>query len=188
MTLIALSILVFIYYPAPLSSLTANFRVGGFYGLRQVADAEIKKVYGQGGVFFLFAELELKGFFFGGGYEGGYSRRGVIGLFHEPATLEIAGCEMYAGFQLRLKNIAPYLRGGLGSYAYKQTIQSAYLTAFKVDHKKQAPVAAAGLRVFPGRHFFIAGEIKYVPLKVKPFDEEVDLSGFRWLAGVGLAF
>jgi hypothetical protein len=35
-------------------------------------------------------------------------------------------------------------------------------------------------------HIFL--EAKYVPLKVKPFDEEVDLSGLRLALGAGYSF
>ena len=35
---------------------------------------------------------------------------------------------------------------------------------------------------------YLSGEVKYVPLKVKPFDEEVDLGGLRYLLGLGYAF
>lgn len=181
-----LMMIIIILYPAFLFSF--SLQVGQFGGLRQVADAEIKKVYGPGLIHFSFAELDLNGIIMGAGYEGGYSKKGMIGLFNEPTTLTMHGYEIYVGYQIKLRSFVPYCKAGFGSYSYKQTIESAYLTAFKVDHKQRAPLVAAGLKVFPGKHIFLAAEIKYVPLKVKPFEEEVDLSGLRWLAGLGFSF
>lgn len=170
------------------SSLQAiNFQAGAFYGSRQVADRQIKEVYGNGLVYFPFAEIIYKGFILGGGFEGGYSKDGTIGLFKEPTSLKMSGYEVYIGYQFKSK-VAPYLKVGYGSYAYKQTIQSAYLAEFKVDHKKGAPLVAFGLKIYPVRNIFLAGEVKYVPLQVNPLEEKVDLSGLRFLAGLGVAF
>jgi hypothetical protein len=35
---------------------------------------------------------------------------------------------------------------------------------------------------------FLAAEIKYVPLQVKPEDVEIDLGGWRLAAGIGCTF
>jgi len=37
-------------------------------------------------------------------------------------------------------------------------------------------------------NFFLAGEVKYIPLKVKPYEDEVDLSGIRCSGGIGYTF
>lgn len=140
-----------------------------------MVDAEIKNVYGDGFVYFPFAEIVWKGIIVGGGYEGGYSRNGTIGLFKEAPTLKVSGYEVFIGYQFKIKIIALYLKIGYASCAYKQTIQSSYLAEFKVDHKKTMALTAAGLRIFPLKNLFLAGELKYVPLKVKPYEEEVDL-------------
>ena len=71
--------------------------------------------------------------------------------------------------------------------AYKQTIESSYIP-FKVDDKKSGVTLAAGLRVYPLDGAYLSLEAKYVPLKVKPIDVEVDLGGWRLALGVGYSF
>lgn len=158
------------------------------YGLRTVADSKIKNVYGSGTIYFpsirlgIFKRLEL-----GAGYEGGYKRNGEIGLYGEKTSLEVTGVEGFAGYCYRLKILEPYVRLGVGYYAYKQTIESEFVP-FQVDHKKLSPSFAAGLRVYPFAGAHVSLEAKFVPLKVKPIDEEVNLGGLRLSMGVGYSF
>ncbi len=169
-------------------AMAISFQAGAFYGQRQIVEVEIKNVYGQGSIYFPYLAFVFKGLIIGAGYEGGYSKNGLIGLFKEKTNLKITGYEIFTGYEFKLKVLSPYLRVGYGYYAYKQTIESEYLSDFKVDEKKGAPLAAVGLKIFPLKNIFLAAEIKYVPLKVKPLDRQVDLSGFRYLAGAGFSF
>jgi len=59
---------------------------------------------------------------------------------------------------------------------------------YKVDHKKSTVIIGGGLKFYLIKNLFLAGEVKFVPLKVKPFEEEVDLGGMRYLAGIGFTF
>jgi len=59
-------------------------------------------------------------------------------------------------------------------------------TASGYDDK--ALTLAAGTRFYATRGLFLAAEIKYVPLKVKPLTEEVDLGGMRLALGIGYTF
>ncbi len=163
-----------------------HLEAGALYGPRYVADSDIKSIYGEGLVYFPFAAITWKGIFLGGGYEGGYSKTGAIGLYEEASSLKISGLEFFIGYIIKIKIIAPYIKVGYGSYSYKQTVESPYVENFKVDHKKSAVTVGGGIRLYPVKNIFFIGEGKYVPLKVRPFDVEVDLSGLRLLAGIGL--
>ena len=45
-----------------------------------------------------------------------------------------------------------------------------------------------GLKFYPLENLFVAAEVRYIPLKVKPYEYEVDLGGIRYLAGLGFRF
>ncbi|GAI56629.1 unnamed protein product, partial [marine sediment metagenome] len=49
-------------------------------------------------------------------------------------------------------------------------------------------VVGTGLNIYLIKGFFFIAEVKHVPLKVKPFDIEKDLSGLRYLLGLGFEF
>lgn len=159
--------------------------VGLLYSARTVSDDAIKDVYGSGGVFFPYAVVNAwKGLGFGLGYEGGYSRDGKIGLYQEDTSLKVGGMEAFAAYRFDIGKLAPYVKLGVGSYAYKQVVSG----ATKVDDKKSALSLAAGLRYYVTKGLFLAAEAKYAPLKVKPLEEEVDLGGMRFGAGIGYTF
>lgn len=166
-----------------------DINLGLFYGQRTVNDSDIRNTYGNGSVYFPFVALNIwKGITIGGGYEGGYSRDGEIGVYKESTSLRVTGAEFFIGYKLRTKIISPYLKIGYGSFSYKQTIDSPYLGEYKVDHKKTTMTVGGGLKFYPLKNLFLAAEIKYVPLKVKPYEYEVDLGGMRYLAGIGFTF
>ncbi|MCJ7612701.1 MAG: hypothetical protein MUP19_10605, partial [Candidatus Aminicenantes bacterium] len=119
-----------------LGTLGYAFEVGlGFqFGLRTVADSKIKNVYGNGYAHFPSLRVVVwKGLELGAGYEGGYKKSGLIGLYQEKTTLEVTGFELFAGYGYRMNIIEPYIRLGYGFYAYKQTIESEFVP-FKVDN------------------------------------------------------
>jgi len=166
-----------------------KFEAGFFYGARTVRDPDIKTVYGNGTAYFPYVAAEVwKGLFLGAGYEGGYSRDGRIGLYQEPTTLKATGFEVFVGYAFKIGIASPYLKAGFGSYSYKQTIDSPYLQEFRVDHKKSAWTLAGGIKLFPIDKAFLAVELKYVPLKVRPFEDDVDLGGWRYQGGIGFRF
>ncbi|MDH7513094.1 MAG: outer membrane beta-barrel protein [Clostridiales bacterium] len=164
-----------------------HLEAGALYGSRSIADSGLKSIYGEGLVYFPYAGITWKGVLIGGGYEGGYSKSGTIGLYEEASSLKISGFEFFIGYVIRIKIIAPYIKLGYGSYSYQQKVDSPYVESFKVDHKKTAVSIGGGIRLYPFKNLLLMGEAKYVPLKVMPFDVEVDLSGLRLLAGIGLS-
>jgi hypothetical protein len=182
-TMAMILVLVFV-----VAGYSVELSLGFQYGLRTVTDSKIKDVYGNGTAYFPSLRLMIwKGLELGAGYEGGYKRDGVIGLFEEKTTLQVTGFELFTGYGYKMNIFEPYARLGYGFYAYKQTIESEFIP-FKVDHKKSVLTLAAGLGVYPLGGLDLSLEAKYVPLKVKPIDEEVDLSGWRLALGAGYSF
>jgi opacity protein-like surface antigen len=171
------------------SAARIRFEAGFFFGARTVHDSDIKSVYGNGTAYYPYIAAEVRrGLMVGAGYEGGYARDGRIGLYREPTTLTVTGIEAFVGYAFRTGIASPYLKAGLGSYSYRQTIDSVYLQEFRVDHKKGTWSLAGGLKLFPIERAFLALEVKYVPLKVRPFEDEVDLGGWRCQGGIGFRF
>lgn len=159
--------------------------VGFLYGSRSVKDVDIKNVYGNGSAYFPYLAVNVwKGLTFGLGYEGGYDRDGKIGLYQEDSNFKVSGMEFFAAYRLEFGKLSPYLKLGFGSYTYKQSVGG----VGKVDDKKSALSLAIGIRYYLVKGLFLAAEGKYVPLKVKPFDDEVDLTGMRLAAGIGYTF
>lgn len=159
--------------------------LGLFFGTRSVNDDQVRDVYGGGTAFFPCVSVVFyKGLFAGLGYEFGYDRDGKIGLYDEDASLKVSGPEVFAGYRFDLGKISPYLKLGVGNYAYKQTVSG----VARVDDKKSSLTLAGGARYYPAKGLYLAAEIKYAPLKVKPFDIEVDLGGLRLAAGIGYTF
>jgi opacity protein-like surface antigen len=158
------------------------------YGHRTVADTRIRDVYGSGTVIFPFLEVRLwRGLGLDIGYEAGYSREGTIGLYEEPTRLTVGGLLVSLVYGRRFGFVAPYGGLGCGVFSYRQTIDSPY--AFEeVDSSKLSVALSAGVRVYPARFLFVSLDFRYVPLKVKPFDEPVDLGGMRLALGLGGSF
>jgi len=166
-----------------------HIEAGALFGTRSVRNADIKAVYGDGMVFFPYAAVYLwEGLFVGAGYEGGYSKSGKTGIYEESTTLKVTGMEFFAGYQFSVGMVSLFLRAGYGSYSTKQVIDSPYHTGDGVDKTKGTVVLAGGLKLFLTGNFFLAGEVRSVPLKVMPYEDEIDLGGTRFTAGIGLKF
>ena len=166
-----------------------HIEAGALFGTRSVNSADIKAVYGDGTVFFPYAAVYLwEGLFVGAGYEGGYSKSGKTGIYEESTTLKVTGMEFFVGYQFSVGMVSPFLRAGYGSYSTKQVIDSPYHTGDGVDKTKGTVVLAGGLKLFLTGNFFLAGEVRSVPLKVMPYEDEIDLGGTRFTAGIGLKF
>jgi Outer membrane protein beta-barrel domain len=166
-----------------------RFEVGLLGGTRTVNSADIKAVYGSGLVYYPYLAVHAwKGLFVGAGYEGGYSRKGTIGIYEEPTTLRVGGFEVFVGYEIEAGTVSPYVKAGYARYSYKQTIDSPFIGDQAADANKWTPMFGGGLKIPLSGALFMAGEIRFVPLKVKPFEDEVDLGGIRYMAGFGLKF
>ncbi len=166
-----------------------RFEAGVLGGTRTVNSADVKAVYGTGMVYYPYLAVHAwKGLFVGAGYEGGYSRKGTIGIYKEPATLRVVGFEAFVGYAIEARTVSPYVKAGYARYSYKQTIDSPFIGDRAVNANRWTPTFGGGLKISVSGALIIAGEIRFVPLKVKPFDDEVDLGGMRYTAGFGLKF
>jgi hypothetical protein len=166
-----------------------GLRFGAWYGPQKINDAKIRAVYGETETFLPYLELEIgRGWTIGAGYELGYDRKGLIGPYDYPTTLRMTGWNACLGYELRLKSLALFGRAGLGLYDYKQTIENPNVTDMPVDARQTGGVFAAGLNYYVADVFYIGLEARYVLLKVKPYESEVDLGGWRFAAGAGFAF
>lgn len=166
-----------------------TLRPGLWYGPQKIRDAKIRSVYGEQSVFLPYLEVRVwKGLTAGAGYECGYNREGKIGLDQAASSFRMEGLDLFFGYEQRLKKFGIFGKVGLGLYSYKQTIADFNVSGYAVDHSKTTMTFAGGIKFYPTRILFLAVEARYVPLKVKPFEAEVDLGGFRYMAGLGLAF
>lgn len=166
-----------------------TLRPGLWYGPQKIRDARIAAVYGEQEVALPYLEVQLwKGLLAGAGYEFGYERDGKIGLDRLDSTLRLSGLDLFLGYEQRWGRFGLFGKVGLGLYSYEQTIPGFDVAGFAVDHKKTTVTLSGGMTFYPVSGFFLAAEVRYVPLNVKPFESEVDLGGFRFMGGIGLAF
>jgi len=169
------------------SASALELRIGSFFGMRTMNDAAIKDIYGEGTVLYPIVHLDLlAGFGVGASFEL-YDRSGTVQPYGESTRLKITGMEGFFSYSINLKIVRPYVRAGIGSYDYEQSVESDYLAGYKVKAKKTAPHFAAGVVLKILKPVYFAVEAKYVPLKVHPIEDEVDLGGWRFAAGLGLA-
>ncbi len=185
-TALGLALLVALCGP---SRAAVHIEIGALGGTRTVNSADIKTVYGNGMVFYPYLAVHAwKGLYIGAGYEGGYKREGTIGIYEEPTTLQVVGFEAFVGYEITVRTVTPYIKAGYARYSYKQTIDSPFIGDQAADGNKWTMTLGGGLKLSLSGAFFAAGEIRFVPLKVKPFEDEVDLGGMRYTAGLGLKF
>jgi len=167
-----------------------GLRAGAWFGPQLVNDAKINDVYGKTQAFSVLPYLEARfgpGLTLGAGYELGYDRSGVIGAYNYATRLQMSGINILAGYEFRTDRLALFAQAGVGLYAYRQTVDNPNVTDMPVNARKTAVLAAGGIKVYPMDAVFIGFEARYVSLKVKPYDVTVDLGGWRFAVGVGLA-
>ena len=170
------------------SAQAVGLRVGTFFGIRTINDAALKDIYGQGMILNPYLSLEIgKGFGIGVGYEL-YDRSGTVKPYNEPARIKISGPEIFLSYSLNFGIVHPYVHAGYGFYSYEQTIESDYLAGYTVNDKASGFLFAGGVNVKVFKPVEVSLEMKYVPLNVRPFEDKVDLGGWRISAGLGLAF
>jgi hypothetical protein len=184
---LALAAAFLISLGAPLSALT--IRAGLSYGPRSINNELLTATYRPGSVFTPSFELGFgEGWFAGAAYETGPRMGGALGLYNSAAVFTLSGLEIYGGYELRLRSLALFVRGGYGPYFYKQTVDYAYAEDHPVEGTRWAATAAAGLKFYPWKFLYLTVGAKFAALKAKPYDGKVDLGGWRLLAGLGFAF
>ena len=183
--LLALLALVLFFNPALQAF---DIAAGLNIGKRLIDDPFIRDVYGHGYVFQPFLRYNYTNLLaIEAAYEGGYKRDGRIGLFQEESTLSITGWELSGILYYRIHNFVPFIRFGVGYYDYRQDIVSEFVH-FEVDNHKITYIMGGGITIFLNNSFFLNTEVKYIPFKVTPVDIEVDLSGMRFMLGIGYRF
>jgi opacity protein-like surface antigen len=167
------------------------FTLGLNGGYRHLNDPNLGEIYGDGYVFEPYVRysvprlltLELA-------YEGGYKKNGPVGLFQEDSTLNVSGFQLAAVVPvpiLRIRRVSTYFKVGIAYYFYKQDIDSEFIRQ-QVDHTKWTTVIGVGMSFHLFRGLFLTFEYKSIPLRVKPFDINVDLGGSRIIFGLGYQF
>ncbi len=185
---VLLASLVFLFFQAGNS---AQFSLGLNAGYRYLNDIALGEIYGDGYVYEPYIRYSLS-FSYGVelSYEGGYKKSAPIGLFQEDSTLSVSGLQL-AGIVrvpiLRIRKVSTYFKLGIGYYFYKQDIDSEFVRQ-KVDHRKWTTIIGAGMNLSLFRGLYLTAEVKSVPLRVRPFDINVDLGGIRILFGIGYHF
>jgi len=167
-----------------------GLRIGAWYGPQLVNDAKINDVYGKTQAFSVLPYIETRfgpGLTLSAGYELGYDRSGVIGPYDYAGRLRMSGINILAGYEFRADILALFAQAGVGFYAYQQTLDNPGVTDMPVDARKTAVLATGGIKIYPTQGVFIGFEARYVSLKVKPYDATVDLGGWRFSVGAGIA-
>jgi hypothetical protein len=169
----------------------AWFTLGLNAGYRYLDDLALGEIYGDGYVYEPYIRYSFAGSYgLELSYEGGYKRSGPVGLFQEDSTLSVTGLQLsgIVGVPLlRIRNVSTYFKIGIAYYFYKQDIDSEFVRQ-QVDHNKWTTVIGGGMSLHLFRGLFLTAEVKSIPLKVKPFDINVDLGGMRILFGIGYQF
>ncbi len=166
------------------------FTIGLNAGYRYLDDLALGDIYGDGYVFEPYIRYSLGTLNLELAYEGGYKKSGPIGFFQEDSTLSVTGLQLSAIAPipiLRIRNLSTYLKIGIAYYFYKQDIDSEFIRQ-QVDHTKWTTVIGGGMNLHLFRGLFLTAEVKSIPLRVRPFDINVNLGGIRILFGVGYQF
>ena len=155
-----------------------RLEIGVLGGTRTVNSAAIKAVYGNGTAFYPYLAVHpWGGLFVGAGYEAGYSRKGTIGIYEEPTTLRVVGAEAFVGYQIVAKERLSLHQGRLRPLFLPPDHRLAAHRGHDGRGEQWGPTFGGGLKISLSGAAFLGGEIRFVPLKVKPFEDEVELGG-----------
>lgn len=187
-TCLKLVLLLFLIVIFSHSLQATQISLGINYGYRHVEDGVIQVTYGSGFVFVPYLRLTpLRNIGIEVAYEGGYKQNGIVGIYEENSTLSVTGWEFSGILYLPIRPVTGYIKLGMAYYSYKQDIESDFIRD-PVDDKKWTNVFGVGAILTLARGLYLSAEVKTVPLRVIPFDREVDLSGVRVVGGIGYAF
>lgn len=183
-----LVVLLFLCVIIAQTAQATQISLGLNYGFRHVEDGVIQSTYGNGTVYVPYLRLTpLRNIGVEIAYEGGYKKSGTVGIYEENSTLSVKGWEFSGILYLPIRPLMGYIKFGMAYYSYKQDIESEFIRN-PVDHKKWTNVFGAGAILALSKGLYLSVEVKTVPLRVIPFDREVDLSGIRIVGGIGYSF
>jgi hypothetical protein len=168
----------------PLSAGPWEFGLLG--GLRSLKNADLRDLFGSGLIYTPHVSYRISsGGSVGVSFEGGFRREANVGLFGDLFSLRVRGFEIFYRQEWNLGRVSPYIKIGPGLFLYDLHLDTPFLSAFNVHDSDLSFSIALGLNARLNRRVFLSGEIKYGVLWVDPFDDQVDLGGFRVQAGVG---
>ncbi len=163
--------------------------LGLLYGLRTLKDSGLRGVFGSGSVVVPSFSVRLSSrASIGLAYEAGYGREAEIGLFGDLFSLSVSGFEIFYKQEWTLGRLRPYLKIGPGWAFYKINIASSPLTAYNSRGSDVSFQMALGASLRVTKHVFLDIEGKYGVLWIDPYDDKVDLGGFRLLGGLTFGF
>jgi hypothetical protein len=160
--------------------------IGLLYGIRTLKNADLRGVFASGTVAIPTLAVRVSpSASLGLAYETGYKREARVGLFGDLFSLSVSGWELFYRQEWKAGRLTPYLKIGPGLALYKIHIDSPFLTAYNAKGSDVTFAMALGLNARVAKHLFLTTEFKYGVLWVDPFDDRVDLGGFRAVAGLG---
>ncbi len=166
--------------------------LGLSYGGRNLADDDFKDIFGNGNVFCPELSVNVfKGLTLGVLMETGYDKDGQLGnVIAYKSNLKVSGFEAFIGYTLDLKRFHPFIRLGYGSYKYEQTIDATHLPSeyTNLEETKSVVTYGGGIKVDLIAGLYLGGQVRYVPMKLTPVENEIDLGGLRYLVTVGYRF
>jgi hypothetical protein len=157
--------------------------VNGFFGSRSLNGSTIKDIYGNGGTFLFGAGARYKGAFAEIGYSS-FNRDGESSLYNEKTEFTLKALNLRLGYEHAInEKFFPKAFIGLGSFSIKESVDSQFVP--ETDESKMGFLFGIGFRVDLYRGLSLEGRIENISLKVKPYDDEVNLGGWRLLIGAG---
>ena len=158
-------------------------------GYRTIKDKSLRRIYGNGFVYIPYVSLAVsKSLRVGAEYELGYVKKANIGLFEDPSTLKVGGGHLFLQYGERTGRFQPFLKVGLGLFAYQFDVQIPSQPALRVAETDISFFIGGGLRVAVMKHLIGTSELKYAALWVDSYDDKVDLGGIKILLGIGYEF
>ena len=183
-----LALMLFLCAILSQTSQASQVSLGINFGFRHVEDGVIQSTYGNSTIYVPYFRLRaFRNIGLEVAYEGGYKKSGTVGIYEENSTLSVTGWEFSGILYLPIRSLMGYIKFGMAYYSYKQDIESNFIRE-PVDHTKWTNVFGGGVIWNLARGLYLSAEVKTVPLRVMPFDREVDLSGVRVVGGIGYSF
>ena len=162
-----------------------GFKGGGSVGYYSLPDSIYRDTYGSGNLMcgaFLSCDLmrnfELRG-------EVSYFKdTGVMTLTKEAITFSMIPVVIGVRIKLiEIKNLRPYLGAGAGLYFFKERVRIGDTSDSTAGYHVEG-----GSYISIGKRFFIDLNLRYVKADTKPYDETLNLGGFRVGIGGGYSF
>ena len=153
-------------------------------GLRDFSSAEFRKIYhGSQTAFALDLGYRLGSKFdiFLSGQH--LSASGELTFSKETTSFRLISLEAGSRLMLSLGRFVPFAGAGAGYYLIREENVIATM-----DEKKAGFFVLGGLRFCFSKRLYAAAQVKFVSLKLDPFDKTVDLGGWFVGGGIGVMF